>query len=179
MKKILLRLLGGLAALLLLLVLVAYLLPSTYRVERTLVINAKPEAVFALVGDLRRWKDWGAWQERDPAMKMTYSEKTAVVGGWSAWESESEGNGKMTLTATDAPKRVVYKLEFPDMGTSSEGVLALTPAAGGVQVVWTDAGGLGMNPLFRWFGLFIEKMIGPDFEKGLANMKKLAEAGPK
>jgi uncharacterized protein YndB with AHSA1/START domain len=177
--KILLRLLGGLVAVLLLLVLVAYLLPSTYRVERTIVINAKPEAVFALVGDLRRWKEWGAWQERDPAMKMTYAEKTAVVGGWSAWESKSEGSGKMTITATDAPKRVVYLLEFPEMGTSSEGTMTLTSAAGGVQVVWSDGGSLGMNPLFRWFGLFIEKIIGPDFEKGLANLKKLAEAGTK
>ena len=177
--KILLRLLGGIAALVLLLVLVAFLLPSTYRVERSIVINAKPEAVFPLFADLRRWKDWGAWQERDPGMKTTFSEKTTGAGAWSAWESKSEGNGKMTITASDAPKRVAYKLEFPDMGTSSEGVMTLAPAAGGVQVVWMDSGNLGLNPLFRWFGLFIDKMLGPDFEKGLANLKKLAEAAPK
>lgn len=177
--KLLLRLLGGLAALLLLLVLVAYFLPATYRVERAIVINAKPEVVFPLLADLRRWKEWGAWQERDPGMKVTYSEKSTGVGAWSAWESKTEGSGKMTITAAEATKRVVYLLEFPEMGTSSEGTMALAPAAGGVQVVWTDAGNLGMNPLFRWFGLFIEKMIGPDFEKGLANLKKLAEAGSK
>jgi hypothetical protein len=177
--KIFLRLLGGLAVLVLLLVVVAFLLPRTYRVQRTLVIQAKAETVYPFFGDLRRWKEWGAWQERDPAMKMAYAEKTTGVGAWSAWESATEGNGRMTFTAVEAPKRVVYKLEFPDMGTSSEGSMTLTPAGDGVKVTWQDSGDLGINPLFRWFGLFIERMIGPDFEKGLANLKRVAEAAPK
>jgi uncharacterized protein YndB with AHSA1/START domain len=143
------------------------------------VIKAKPEAVFALVGDLRRWKEWGAWQERDPGMKSTYSEKAVGVGAWSAWESKTEGNGKMTVTAYAPLQRIVYKLEFPDMGTSSEGSVTLLPGEGGVKVVWLDTGDLGMNPLFRWFGLFIDGIIGPDFEKGLANLKLLAEKMPR
>jgi hypothetical protein len=64
------------------------------------------------------------------------------------------------------------------MGTSSEGTMTLAPDGDGVKVTWLDAGDLGMNPLFRWFGLFIEHMIGPDFEKGLANLKRVAEAAP-
>ena len=55
----------------------------------------------------------------------------------------------------------------------------LEPAEGGVKVVWVDAGDLGMNPMSRWFGLFLDGMIGPDFEKGLAKMKRLGEAAPK
>lgn len=177
--KIFLRIFGGLAVLVLVLVVVAFLLPRTYRVERTLVIQAPPEVVYPLFGDLRRWREWGAWQERDPGMKTTYSEQPTGVGAWSAWESKSEGSGKMTITAYEPPRRAVYRLEFPDMGTSSQGSLELVPAAGGVKVIWVDAGDLGMNPMFRWFGVFIDGMIGPDFEKGLANMKKLAEAAPK
>jgi hypothetical protein len=177
--KILLKILGGLAALLLVLVVVAFLLPREYRIERTTVIKAKPEAVFAQFGDLRAWKNWGAWQERDPGMKITYSEKTTGVGAWSAWESKSEGNGKMTITTYEPAKSAAYSLEFPDMGMSSKGSMILQPAEGGVKVVWVDAGDLGMNPMNRWFGLFLDGMIGPDFEKGLANMKRLVETAPK
>jgi hypothetical protein len=172
--KTLLKIVGGLAVLVLLLVLVAFALPRTYRFERSLVINAKPEAIHAQVADLRAWKTWGAWQERDPGMKMSYSEKSTGVGAWSAWESAKEGNGKMTIIE-QTPTKVTYRLEFPDMGTQSTGSLELVPQGGATQVVWVDAGDLGMNPLNRWFGLFLEKLIGPDFERGLANIKKLVE----
>lgn len=172
--KILLKILGGLAVLVLLLVLVAFAFPRQYRIERSLVINAKPEAVLAQVADLSAWKNWGAWQERDPGMKLSYSPKTTGVGAWSAWESKSEGNGKMTITEQTATK-VTYGLEFPDMGTQSIGSIELQPQTGSIRVVWTDAGDLGMNPLNRWFGLFLDKLIGPDFEKGLANLKRLVE----
>ena len=172
--KILRKILGGLAVLVLLLVLVAFAFPRHYRVERSLVMNAKPETVLAQVADLSAWKNWGAWQERDPQMKLSHSIPATGVGAWSAWESKSEGNGKMTITE-QTPSKVTYHLEFPDMGTQSTGSIELRPQTGGIQVVWVDAGDLGMNPLNRWFGLFIEKLIGPDFERGLSNLKKLAE----
>ena len=177
--KILLRILGGLAVLVLLLVAIAFFLPRKYSVERSIVIEARPEVVFAQFADLRAWKNWGAWQERDPAMKTTFSEQSTGVGAWSAWESKSEGSGKMTITEVEPAKRVVYRLEFPDMGTSSIGSMALQPADKGVKVVWIDAGDLGMNPMFRWFGLFVDRMLGRDFEHGLRKMKALAEKAPK
>lgn len=172
--KILLKLVGGLAALILLLVVVAFFFPRGYRVERAVVIKAKPEAVLPQVADLRAWKNWGAWQERDPGMKLSYSPVTTGVGAWSQWESTKEGNGKMTITTLSATK-VGYLLEFPEMGTKSDGSIELVAEAGGTRVVWIDAGDLGYNPVNRWFGLFVDKLIGPDFERGLANLKKLAE----
>src|SRR4051812_29797074 len=99
MKKTFLKILGGLAVLVLLLVLVAFFLPRQYRVERIATIKAKPEAVHAQIADLRAWKSWGAWQERDPGMQITYSEKTTGVGAWSSWISKEEGTGKMTITS--------------------------------------------------------------------------------
>jgi uncharacterized protein YndB with AHSA1/START domain len=177
--KLLLKILGGLAVLVLLLVAIAFFLPRKYSVERSIVIDARPEVVFAQFADLKAWKNWGAWQERDPAMKMTFSEPATGVGAWSAWESKSQGNGRMTITDVEPAKRMVYRLEFPDMGTSSIGAMSLQPADKGVKVVWSDAGDLGMNPMFRWFGLFIDRMLGPDFEHGLRKMKALAEKAPK
>jgi uncharacterized protein YndB with AHSA1/START domain len=175
--KVVLRILAGLAALVLLAVLVAFLLPRKYRVARETAIKASPEKVFAQVGDLRAWQKWSAWHERDPAMKLSFSEPSAGVGAWSAWESKTEGNGRMTFTTSDPGKQLRYKLEFPDYGMTSNGTMALAPTADGVRVVWSDEGDLGMNPMSRWFGLFLDRMIGPDFEKGLAKLKALTEAG--
>lgn len=172
--KTLLKILGGLAALLLLLVLVSFFFPRTYRVERSTVINARPEVVHPLIADLRAWKSWGIWQERDPAMTLSYSDPARGVGAWSSWQSAKEGSGKMTITQT-TPTRVAYALEFPDFGTKSAATLELVPAGTGTRVVWKDEGDLGMNPMNRWFGLFLEGLIGPDFEKSLANLKRLAE----
>ncbi len=82
--KTVLKILGGFAALLIALLLAAFFFPREYRIERTITINAKAEAVFPLFADLKRWKDWGAWQERDPGMKTSYSEASTGVGAWSA-----------------------------------------------------------------------------------------------
>ena len=172
--KILLKILAGLAVLVLLLVVVAFLLPRQYRVERSIVIKARPEAVLAQVAVLPAWKSWSAWHERDPQMKLAYSTQTTGVGSWSSWESKNEGNGKMAITE-QTPMRVLYLLEFPDYGMKSNGSLELKSEGDAVRLVWADVGDLGMNPMNRWFGLFLDKMIGKDFQRGLENLKRLVE----
>ena len=172
--KMLLKIVGGLAVLILLLVVVAFFLPRQYRVERAVVIKAAPEAVLAQVAVLPAWKGWSAWHQRDPQMKLAYSAQTTGVGAWASWESKQEGNGRMTITA-QTPAAVHYLLEFPDLGMKSNGSMETTPAAGGTRLVWADVGDLGMNPMNRWFGLFLDKFIGTDFELGLANLKRVVE----
>ena len=139
------------------------------------MVNARPEAVFAQFGDLKAWKAWTAWHERDPAMKLSYSTPSSGVGAWSAWESRTEGNGKMTISSQEPMKRVVYALEVPDMKMVSSGTMELQPEDKGVRVVWTSAGDLGFNPMHRWFGLVLDKMVGADFEKGLSKLKAVVE----
>ena len=80
----------------------------------------------------------------------------------------------MTITEISASK-VTYRLEFPDMGMQSTGTMEVAPGAGGVRLRWADSGDLGLNPMSRWGGLFLDKMIGPDFERGLANLKRRIE----
>lgn len=173
--KIFLKIFAGLAVLILLLVLVSFFFPRQYRIERSLTMKAPAEAVVGQIAELRAWKNWSAWHERDPNMKLSFSEKTTGVGAWSAWESKKEGSGKMTITA-QTPSRVDYNLEFIDVGMKSLGTMEAVPAgAEGVRLVWSTSGDLGMNPVNRWFGLFLDKLIGTDFERGLANLKKLVE----
>lgn len=178
--KILIKILGGLAALVLVLVVISFFMPQTYRVERAIVIQAKPEAVFPLLADLKQWSKWGVWYERDPAMTIAYSPVTTGVGAFSDWKSKTQGNGKATVTAVVPLQSVTYTLEFPDDGMLGVGVLTLSPAEqGAVRVATAMQGDLGMNPVMRLMGPFLDKMIGPDFEAGLAKMKRVAEGAAK
>lgn len=177
--KLLLKILGGLAVLVLLLVVAAFFLPRQYRVERSAEIAAPAETVFPLVADLRNWSAWGIWYERDPAMVETFSEDPGpdAVGGWVAWTSASQGSGVARLTGLQPYSKATYNLGFEGFDLESEGAFAVEPLpAGGVRVTWSDAGDLGNNPLYRWLGLALDGMVGGDFEAGLANLKLLAEA---
>ncbi len=178
--KILKVFLGGLAMLVLALAVVSFFMPKTYRVERAVLIRAKPEAVFPLLADLKQWAKWGVWHERDPAMTFSYSPVTTGVGAFSDWKSKTEGDGKATVTAVEPLQSVTYTLEMPDQGMMGVGVLAMSPAENGaLRVTSTMSGELGMNPMMRLMGPFLDKMIGPDFEAGLAKMKRVAEGAAK
>jgi hypothetical protein len=81
----------------------------------------------------------------------------------------------MTFTAAEPERRLAYDLFFPDYGTTSQGDLRFAPEGGATRVSWTMNGDMGRNPLFRWFALFADRMVGKDFDTGLANLKTLAE----
>jgi uncharacterized protein YndB with AHSA1/START domain len=169
------RILLSLIALVVLFAIVSQFLPGTYRVERTVVVKAPAEKVFPQFADLRQWKAWGVWWERDPGMTVTYSDPPTGVGSWSNWISKKEGSGKMTVKALEPDKSMNYDLFFPDFGMTSTGSMALSPADGGVKVTWISSGELGRNPMSRWFGLFLGGMIGKDFDSGLARLKANCE----
>ena len=173
--KLALKILKYLVGLVVLLVAVAFLLPSTYSAQRSMAINAPAEKVFPLIANQKEWKRWSVWNQRDPNMELSYSGPESAAGSKWAWKSKSEGNGGMEWSAVEANKRVGYILTMEGM-TPSTGDLFVVPEGAGTKVTWTMKGDAGMNPMFRWFGLFMDKMVGPDFDAGLKNLKKLAEA---
>lgn len=177
LMKTLIRIVVALFVLFLVAVGVSFLLPGSYRVERSVEINASAAAVFARVGDLRNWAEWTPWKERDPGMVTTLSDPSVGKGSWQEWDGPESGKGKLTVSAFEPPSRLAYDLHFPDFDMRSVGEIVLTPSSSGsgVRVTWSDAGRLGKNPLMRWFGLFFDRIIGTDFEKGLANLKRLSE----
>jgi hypothetical protein len=175
--RLLVKIFGVLVAVWAVLLLVGFVLPGHYRVERTLLVRARPAAIFPLVGDLKAWPKWGVWFARDPAMQIEYSPATTEVGAWSQWRSKSQGDGRMTISAVHPADDFEYRMEFSDVGMVSHGTVALAPGPGGATAVtMAMEGDLGRNPLHRWFGLFMDKLVGPDFEAGLANLKRLSEA---
>jgi uncharacterized protein YndB with AHSA1/START domain len=149
--------------------------PSNFSVARSVVVSAPPDKIYALVADPRRWKAWSVWNQRDPAMQVTYSGPDSGAGAAWAWQSKSQGDGKMTFTAAEPGRRVAYDLYFPDFGTTSNGDLRFEAQGAATRVTWTMDGDMGRNPLFRWMALFADGMVGKDFEAGLANLKQQAE----
>jgi uncharacterized protein YndB with AHSA1/START domain len=132
--KILKWLLGGALALAAVLVAGGYLLSPKFTVTRSVLIAAPPGRVYPLLADPRRWKEWTVWNQRDPAMQISYfGPATGAGAGW-AWQSKTEGDGRMTFTAAEPDARVAYDLFFPDFGTTSRGDLVLRPEAGGTRV---------------------------------------------
>jgi hypothetical protein len=178
--RIVVKIFGGLVALWVVFLLVGLLLPGRYRVERSAVIAAAPSAVFKEIADLKEWRAWGVWFRRDPGMKIAYSPATTEVGAWSQWTSRSQGDGKMTITSVRAPDYFEYRMEFTDMGMVSRGTVELAPAgAGRTRVTMAMEGDLGRSPVNRWFGVFMDRLVGPDFAEGLANMRRLCEGPPR
>lgn len=173
LKRMLMALLALLAALLL----GGLVLPRAYHVERSLQVAAPPARLYALVVEPAQWKRWTVWNQRDPAMRISYFGAASGAGaGWS-WQSSTEGDGRMTLGAVVADQRIPYELYFPDWDDTTTGELQFEPQAGGTRVTWRMDGRMGSNPLMRWMGLLMDRMIGPDFEAGLQRLKTLAEAG--
>ena len=151
----------------------ALLIDPAYAVSRSVQVQAPPERVYALVDSSTGWARWGVWYQRDPQMKVTETGAARGAGAAWSWISESQGNGAMTLTAAEPPQRVAYELRIEGFAPS-QGDLTLQPQGDGTRVTWRMHGTMD-NGVGRWFGLFMERLVGPDFDAGLANLKALAE----
>lgn len=154
---------------------IGLMLPSEYRVERQVIIQAEPEDIYPNVVDLKAWPMWGVWFKRDPNMQVSYSGADRAIGMTSSWRSETQGDGEMEIIDLKHNRRVTYRLYFPDFDMTSTGELTFENADEGTLVTWSDAGDMGLNPVNRYMALFIDGMIGPDFEMGLENLKTVVE----
>lgn len=172
---IVLKLLKWLAMLIALLLIIGLFLPAKYEAQRSIVINAPPEKIQALVDAPKEWLRWSPWNARDPNMKITYSGPERGTGAKWSWVSKSEGNGSMEMNEIVPVNKVTYTLTMEGMGAPSRSEILFTPEAGKTKVTWRMYGEHGMNPIHRWFSLFMDKLVGPDFEAGLKSLKALAE----
>ena len=165
----------GIAAVVLLLVVVAFCLPRKFHVERSIAIDAPPEAIHAVVTRLREWPTWTAWTaERYPDMKIAFAGPEEGVGAKQSWEGKSSGRGSIEITKSSPEEGVDYDFAFD--GNPSTGGISFFPGPDTTLVTWYADGDLGRNPVARYFGLLMDRFMGPDFETGLRNLKKKAEA---
>jgi len=163
-------------ALLALLLLFAATRPDSFSVERRVVVQAPPEKIQPLIADFHRWADWSPWEKLDPAMQRTFSGAPAQAGAIYSWQGNKDvGSGRMEVK-TAAPDKVRIQLDFiePFEGHNTTDFL-LTPRDGGTEVRWVM---FGPSPFVtKLMGVFVsmDTMIGKDFEKGLAQLKVVAE----
>jgi hypothetical protein len=149
----------------------------TYTVERREHISAPAAAIRGHIVDLHRWEAWSPWEDLDPDQRRTYGGAAFGVGAWYEWEGNRKaGKGRMEILEVDA-STVRIDLQFlKPFKSHSNTIFVLEPEGDGTLVTWTMAGPHTM--MTRVMGLFIsmDKMIGPDFEKGLARLKADAES---
>ncbi len=169
---------AALAALVVLGVLgLAALQPDTFRVQRSASIKAPPEKLFALINDFRGWGAWSPYEKKDPAMKRSFGPVTAGKGAVYAWDGNKDvGAGRMEIADAAAPSRVSIRLEFTRPFEARNVVdFTLEPKGEATNVTWDMRG--PMPFLSKVICLFVDmdRMVGADFEAGLANLKALAE----
>ena len=160
-----------------LLVIVSFLLPKNYKVERSVTIASKTSLLYTLTSNFELWHVWVPWtREADSSAVFTIQGEPGKVGTSWEWEGKVFGNGRMVLTETTPGQGIAYDLAFDHGKYQSKGRIILESRADSVKVSWLDEGNLGWSPINRYFGLFMDRMMGPDFEKGLAKLKTIAEA---
>jgi len=151
--------------------------PNDFVVTRTASIKAPPEAIFPLINDFGRWPTWSPYEKLDPNMKRTLSGAPSGTGAVYAWEGSNKvGAGRMEIRDVAPPSKVVIQLDFirPFEGHNVT-EFALVPKGASTDVQWTMRG--PANFMTKLMGLFMsmDKMIGRDFERGLANLKEVVE----
>jgi len=154
--------------------------PDTFHVERSASIAAPPAAIYAHVVDFRRWQAWSPWEKLDPAMKRELGGPETGVGATYAWEGNSDvGKGKMTITAAEPPSKLAVRLEFLEpFASTSVATFALAPEGEGTRVTWSMDGDQNFLAKVMCIFMDMDKLIGGDFEKGLASLKQVSEAAP-
>ena len=155
--------------------------PSEYRVARRTTIAAPPSAVFAQVNDFHHWGAWNPWAKIDPAMQQRYEGSAAGVGAVYAWEGNKEvGEGRMTIVESRPHDRIRIKLEFlKPFAATSLAEFTFRPDGDRTDVAWSMTGDVNFVAKVVHLFMDMDKMIGGNFEKGLAAMKSVVEAGPR
>lgn len=150
--------------------------PDTFRVQRSTRIEAPPEKVAALIDDFHRWGAWSPWEKLDPAMQRTHSGAASGVGAVYAWEGNRKaGAGSMQITEASA-RKIAIKLDFiKPFASHNIAEFVLEPQGDATNVTWSMHGPTPFVSKVMQVFFSMDRMIGKDFETGLANLKSAAE----
>lgn len=150
--------------------------PDTFHVERSVSIAASPEKVLGLVNDFHHWSAWSPWEKLDPAMTRTFGGPTSGVGAVYEWSGNSEvGSGRMEILTVESTGTTI-DLQFKSpMESRNKATFATTPAGSATQVKWQMDGPMPFISKVMCLFVSMDSLIGKDFEKGLANLKAVAE----
>ena len=142
------------------------------------IVNAPAEKVFPLIADFHQWRNWSPWEDRDPALKRTYAGAERGKGAVYAWEgNKNVGSGRMEILEADSrSSKIVIKLDFlKPFEAHNTAEFTMLPQGNATNVIWVMHGPAPfMSKVMQVFMSF-DKMIGKDFEAGLAKIKSISE----
>src|SRR5260221_14785986 len=151
--------------------------PSPFRVQRATTVKAPADKLFPLINDFHQWGTWSPYENKDPAMKRSYSGAESGKGAVYAWDGNNNvGSGRMEILDASAPSKIVIKLDFfsPFEGHNTA-ELTMLPQGDATNVTWLMHGPAAfMHKVMQVF-INLDRMVGKDFEIGLANLKRLTE----
>lgn len=151
--------------------------PDVFTVQRSAAIKAPPEKIFALINDFKQWGQWSPYEKIDPGMKRTYGAKTAGEGATYGWDGNSNiGSGSMEILSASAPQKVTIKLDFTRPFEAHNVVdFTLVPAGDSTSVTWAMRGPVPFFGKIIHVFMNMDRMVGGQFDEGLANLKAVAE----
>jgi uncharacterized protein YndB with AHSA1/START domain len=152
--------------------------PDSFRVERSAIVAAPSETVFALLNDFHQWLRWSPWEKLDPEMNRTHSGAERGKGAVYAWSGNKKvGSGRMEILESQSPSRVKIQLDFlTPFEAHNVTTFTLEPVAGGTRVHWQMEGPHTFMTKVMCVFVSMDKMVGKDFEAGLANLQREATA---
>src|SRR5688572_13322372 len=174
-KKILL----GLLAAVILLIIVGFFLPGKVEVTKSIVVNAPAEYAFEEVDVLENWDKWSYWNTLDTTMTISYGDKPRGAGAFYSWVGKEVGEGKLNITESIPNTSIKADLDFMEDGPA-KAFYEFSPEGEGTKVTMSLSTDFGMNPIGRWMGAtFFKAEMNKAFEHELNKIKELAEAKPK
>ncbi len=159
----------------------SFMSPKSH-MERSIVVNAQPATIFQQINSFKNHNKWSPWMEQDLNTKTTFEGPESGVGAKMSWTSEKLGNGSQWIIESEENKHLKTGMSFDMEGNYSSDIY-LEPVDGGTKVTWTYDGdvssaGMGTSLMGKVMGKFLDSFLGPDYEKGLSNLKTLAESQP-
>src|SRR3954467_14975564 len=151
--------------------------PDSFSVRRETMVKAPPERIFPWINDFHQWGRWSPYEGKDPAMKRTYGGASSGKGAVYAWEgNKNVGSGRMEILDAPAHSRILIKLDFfaPFEGHNTA-EFTMLPRGDETHLSWLMHGRAPFVSKLMQVFMSLDKMIGKDFEAGLANLQKLAE----
>lgn len=161
----------------------AFLSPKTH-LERSVVVNTPASTIYAQVNSLKNAVKWMPWGLQDPEIQYNYEGPENGVGAKVSWQSKKLGNGSQWIIESAENTHIKTGFKFDDFEGEYSSDINLEPAEGGTKVTWTYDGdvsnaGMASSVMGKFMGMFMDSMMGKDYEKGLNNLKQLSESQPK
>lgn len=151
--------------------------PESFKIQRSITIQAAPETIFALIQDFKQWANWSPWEHLDPSMNRHYSGAENGLGAIYEWNGKGKvGAGRMEIIQINAPTQILIKLDFikPFEG-HNQAEFTLTAEGNSTNLSWTMTGPSPFMSKVMQVFCDLDAMIGKDFEAGLVNVKNKAE----